>query len=147
LEHPGVGDIDHPIAFASKNISTTKRNYNTNEREGMDMVYALQKFRHYLMGGHFNMFTGHFALKYLVNKPVLGGRICRWLVLFQEYDFEIVVKPGRINEGPGHLSRVEYGEDPTSLDDTLLLMGENDRPSIGRMSSVQGCLSNPICLA
>ena len=34
------------------------------------------------------------ALKYLVNKPLLGGRICRWLLLFQEYDSEVVVKPG-----------------------------------------------------
>jgi hypothetical protein len=65
------------------------------------------------------MFTDHFALKYLVNKPVLGGRICRWLLLFQEYDFEIIVKPGRMNKGPDHLSRLEHGEEPTSLEDTL----------------------------
>jgi hypothetical protein len=37
------------------------------------MVYALQKFCHYLLGGHFKLFTDHSALKYLVNKPVLGG--------------------------------------------------------------------------
>jgi hypothetical protein len=83
------------------------------------MVYELQKFRHYLLGGHFKIFTNHFALKYLVNKLVLGGRICRWILLFQEYDFEIVVNPGRMNKGPDHLSRLEHGEDPTSLEDTL----------------------------
>jgi hypothetical protein len=37
------------------------------------MVYALQKFRHYLLGSHFKMYTNHSALKYLVNKPVWGG--------------------------------------------------------------------------
>ena len=37
------------------------------------MVYALQKFMHYLLGASFKMFTDHSALKYLVNKPVLGG--------------------------------------------------------------------------
>ena len=68
-----------------------------------------QKFRHYLLGSHFKMFTDHSALKYLVNKPVLGGRICKWLILFQEYDFEIIVKPGRLNLGPDHLSRLESG--------------------------------------
>jgi hypothetical protein len=76
------GDIDHPIAFANKNIYTAERNYTMTKREGLAMVYALQKFRHYLMGGHFKMFTDHSALKYLVNKIVLGGRICRWLLLF-----------------------------------------------------------------
>jgi hypothetical protein len=65
------------------------------------------------------MFTDHSALKYLVNKPMLGGRICRWLLLFQEYDFEIMVNPGRMNKGPDHLSRLEHGEEPTSLEDML----------------------------
>ena len=83
------------------------------------MVYALKKFRHYLLGSHFKMFTDHFSLKYLVNKPMLGGRICRWLILFQEYDFEIIVKPGKLNLGPDHLSRLELGEEPTSLDEGL----------------------------
>ena len=66
------------------------------------------------------MFTDHSTLKYLVNKPVLGGRICRWLLLFQEYDFEIIVKPGRLNAGPNHLSRIETGKEPTKLEDNLL---------------------------
>ena len=93
LAQPRVGDIDHSLAFASRNLSTTEINYTTTEREGLAMVYALQKFHHYLLGGHFEMFIDHSALKYLVNKPVLGARICRWILLFQEYDFEIVVKP------------------------------------------------------
>jgi hypothetical protein len=83
------------------------------------MMYALQKFHHYLLGGHFKMFTDHSALKYLVNKPVLGGRLCRWLLLFQKYDFEIVVNPGRMNKGPDHLLKFEYGEEPISLEDTI----------------------------
>jgi hypothetical protein len=48
LAQPGVGDIDHPIAFASRKISTFEMNYTAIEREGLAMVYALQKFRHYL---------------------------------------------------------------------------------------------------
>jgi hypothetical protein len=43
------------------------------EREGLAMVYALQKFRHYLLGKHFKMFIDHSTLKYLVKNPVLGG--------------------------------------------------------------------------
>ena len=83
------------------------------------MVYALQKFQHYLLCGHFKMYTGHSTLKYHVNKPVLGGKIFRWLLLFQEFDFEVVVKPSRLNVGPDHLSRIESGEEPTSVEDNL----------------------------
>ena len=59
LAQPGDRGIDHPIAFASRKLSSTERNYTTTEREGLAMVYALQKFRHYLLGSHFKMFTDH----------------------------------------------------------------------------------------
>jgi hypothetical protein len=120
LAQLGAGDIDNPLVFSSRKLSTVEINYTTIEREGLAIVYALQKFHHYLSGGHFKMFIDHSTLKYLVKKPVLGGIICRWLLLFREYDFEIGVKPGRMNKGPDHLSRLEHGEEPTSLEDTLM---------------------------
>ena len=119
LTQPREGGIDHPIAYSSKKLSITEKNYTTTEREGLSMVYALQKFRHYLLGASFKMFTDHSTLKYLVNKPVLGERICRWLVLFQEYEFEIIVKPGILNTGPDHLSQIDSGEEPINLEDNL----------------------------
>jgi hypothetical protein len=119
LAQPRVGDIDHPLAFASRKLSTAEINYTTTEREGLAMVYALQKFRHYLLGGNYKMFIDHSTLKYLVNKTVLQGRICIWILLFQEYDFEIIVNPGIMNKGPNHLSMLEHGEEPTSLEDAL----------------------------
>ena len=93
LTEVGGGELDHSIAFASRRLSKAEKNYSTIVCKRLAMVYALQKFRHYLLGGHFKMYTDHFVLKYLVNKPVFGGRICRWLLLFQEYDFEVIVKP------------------------------------------------------
>jgi hypothetical protein len=117
--YSGVGDLDHPIAFASRKLSESELNYNTIEKEGLAMVYVLQKFRHYLLGKHFNMFTDHSTLKYLVNRPVLGGTICRWILLFQEFYFEVIVKPGKLNVGPDHLSRVPNGEEPTILEDNF----------------------------
>ena len=119
LTHPGDRDIDHSVAFASRKLSGAEHNYSTTEREGLAMVYALLKYRHYLLGGHFKMFTDHSDLKYLVNKPVLGGKICRWLLLFQEYDFEIIVKTGKLNVSPDHLSRIESGKEPTDLEAQL----------------------------
>jgi hypothetical protein len=40
--------------------------------------------------------------------------------MFQEYDLEIIFKPRRMNKGHDHLSRLEHGEEPTNLEDTLL---------------------------
>ncbi|KAH9326243.1 hypothetical protein KI387_006421, partial [Taxus chinensis] len=61
----------------------------------------------------------HMALKYLVNNPVLQGCICRWVLLFQAFDFTIVVKPGKSNFGPDHLSRINLGEDAQIIEETM----------------------------
>jgi hypothetical protein len=63
MEQPGEGDIDHPFTFSNRKLSTIEINYTTTEREGLAMVYALQKLCHYLLGGHFKMFIDHSTLK------------------------------------------------------------------------------------
>jgi len=115
----GVGEIDHPKYFASRKLFKVEKKYTTTEREGLAMVNSLQNFRHYLLGSHFKMFTDHSALKYLVNKLVSRGNICIWLLLFQEYDFEIIVKLGILNAEPDHLSILETWEEPTRIEDNL----------------------------
>ena len=86
LTQEGGEGLDHPIEFMSHKLSKVENKYSTNERKGLAKVYMLQKYRHYLLGGHLNMYTNHSVLKYMVNMLVLGGHICRWLLLFQEYD-------------------------------------------------------------
>jgi hypothetical protein len=39
--------------------------------------------------------------------------------LFQEFEFEVIVKLGNLNAGPDHLSRVTNGDEPTNLEDTF----------------------------
>jgi len=119
LAQPWEGEIDHPISFASKKLSNIENNYMMTEREVLVMVYSLQKFIHFLLGSHFKMYIDHSALKYQVKKKMLGGRICRWLLLFQEYEFKVIVKPGKLKGGPYHLSWILTGEDAKNLDNSL----------------------------
>jgi hypothetical protein len=59
-------------------LSQAEHNYTTcTEREGLAMVYVLKRFHHYLWGGNVKFYTAPLALKYLVNKPILEGRIAR----------------------------------------------------------------------
>jgi hypothetical protein len=68
----------------------------------------------------FIFFTDHQELKYLVNKPVhQGKKNSRWLLLFQEFKFEVVSQPGKKNVNLDHLSQLETGEDPTRIEDDL----------------------------
>lgn len=104
------GTLDHPMYFTSRKLSRAEHNYTTTEREGLAMGTALQKSFDYLIGHPLKFSTYHSALKYLVNKSVPEGWICRWLLLFQEFDFQVVVKTGKKNIGPDHLSCVHHGE-------------------------------------
>jgi hypothetical protein len=54
------------------------------------MVYALHKFKHFLLGNKFVFYVDHMSLVYLVNKPQVFGKIARWLSLFLEYEFIVV---------------------------------------------------------
>ena len=83
------------------------------------MLYSMQKYHDYLLGSHFKFYINHFALKCIVNIPVLGGRIFRWIFLFKAYDFDIIVKLGKTNVGPNHLSHIMSREEGTSVDDSL----------------------------
>ena len=55
----------------------------------------------------------------MVNKPLHHGRICRWMLLFQEFEFEVVVQQGKLNVGPDHLSRIGTCEEPTGVEANL----------------------------
>ncbi len=61
------------------------------------MVFALHKFRHYLLGNQVVFYVDHKALIYLANKPRVSRKITKCLLLFLEYDFIAVYKLGKIH--------------------------------------------------
>ena len=84
LAQPGDKNMDFPISYASRQLNVAERNYTTIEREGLSMIYAVKKFRHYLLATQFVFFVDHQALLYLVNKPCATGRIVRWFIILLE---------------------------------------------------------------
>src|SRR5450759_4855007 len=94
-----------PVYYASRQMSPAEKKYTTTEREALAVVYACKKFRHYLLGYRIVFHTDHDSLKYLVNKPDLSGRIARWILLLQEFNYEVVVKPEKANSNADYLSR------------------------------------------
>jgi hypothetical protein len=85
---------DQLVVYVYRLLNKTKQNYSTTKRETLIMVFSLHKFKHYFMNNKFVFYVDHMALVYLVNKPQVLGRIVIWLLLFLEYDFIIMYKPG-----------------------------------------------------
>ncbi|RVW24641.1 Retrovirus-related Pol polyprotein from transposon 297 [Vitis vinifera] len=74
------------IYYASKTLNEAQRNYTTTEKELLAVVFALDKFRAYLVGSSIIVFTDHSALKYLLTKQDAKTRLIRWILLLQEFD-------------------------------------------------------------
>jgi Uri superfamily endonuclease len=81
------------------------------------MVYALHIFRHYMLSNRFTFFVDHMALIYLINKPHVFSKLARWLLLFLEYDFKIVYKPGRSHIMANVLSTLPNHIEPIGVPD------------------------------
>ena len=105
---------DRVIAFYSKKLSEAEANYTTNDRELLALVRFLERFRCYLEGSTFEIFTDNQVLKYFFTKPKLSRREARWGETLGNFGiFPITLKPGKIHVLGDTLSRAPHA----SIDD------------------------------
>ena len=102
------------VYYVSKTLNEAQRNYTTIEKELLAVVYALDKFRAYLVGSVIVIFTDHYALKYLLTKQDAKVRLIRWVLLLQEFNLQIKDKKGVENVVANHLSRLTIAHDSHS---------------------------------
>lgn len=123
---------DHAVAYYSKKLIPAEINYTVIERESLAIVRAVEHFRMYLTGVHFQVVTDHECLKYLQARKDCTGRLTRWALKLQEYDFEVKHRPGAQNGNADRLSRQAYPEeqniqDPSDEDEDQYFTPEGGR--------------------
>ena len=79
------------------------------------MKWAVTLFRPYLLGRHFIVYTDHSALRWLFTTRDPSSKLTRMILLLQDYDFEIIARPGTQNANADALSRLPELLPPLNL--------------------------------
>lgn len=100
-----INGVEHPIAFYSRVLNSTQKNYCPTRRELLAVIASLQHFRHYLLGSHVILRTDHYSLKWLKTFKRPEGILARWIETLSEFDYEIEHRPGRLHCNADGVSR------------------------------------------
>ena len=88
----------HPLAFASRSLTSAEQNYAQIEKETLAVTFACERFHQYLYGGkQFTVQSDHKPLETIINKPLHKAppRIQRFLLRLQKYNFRLIHVPGK----------------------------------------------------
>jgi hypothetical protein len=104
------------IECASKKFSECERRYPPIEQEAYAIMFALNRWYHYIIAGHFQLETDHRPLKWIQTKKDCAGKLGRWALRLAEFSFDVVHIPGRMNVDADSLSRAVVASVGSSLE-------------------------------
>jgi hypothetical protein len=100
-----VDGFDHPISFYSRKLSDIETRWPAHEQELYAIKQCLGRWRCYLLGSHFIVFTDNAACRWFLSHANLSAKMTRWLGFFGQFDFELQHKKGEANVVADALSR------------------------------------------
>ena len=97
------------IAFASRTLSKSERNYDAHKLEFLALKWAVtEKFHEYLYGGNFDVYTDNNPLTYVLTTAKLDATGQRWIAALANYNFDIYYRSGKTNADADALSRIPW---------------------------------------
>jgi hypothetical protein len=70
-----IDKLPHVIYYVSRTLNDAQINYSTIEKQLLAVVFALDKFRSYLLRSKIIIYSDHVALKYLFSKKDAKSRL------------------------------------------------------------------------
>lgn len=93
------------VAYASRTLGRNEQKFSATERECIAVIWAVERFRPYVEGAHFTVVTDHHSLLWLHNLNDPQGRLARWILRLQPFNFTLVHRKGKDHVVPDILSR------------------------------------------
>ena len=98
------------VSYGGRALRGTELKWNVCERECLALVEAIKQFHPYLSHNHFTVYSDNIALKWLQKIRDQNGRLGRWSIKLQGYNFTVIHKPGIKNQNADSLSRRPYAD-------------------------------------
>ena len=91
LSMEGKNGLWRPVAFFSKSLNKTERNYEIHDKEMLVIIRELENWRHLLEGTHFKfkIWTDHKNLEYFMKAQKLNQRQAQWALYLSRFDFTL----------------------------------------------------------
>ncbi|GFV09324.1 transposon Tf2-9 polyprotein [Trichonephila clavipes] len=110
----------HPVHYFSKKTTPQEEKYSSYELEVLAVIESLKKFRNYLVGNKFKIVTDCSAFQKTMSKKQLTSKIARWALFLEDFNYEIIHRPGKQMRHVDCLSRypvmtITYDEITTKL--------------------------------
>ncbi|GAO47244.1 hypothetical protein G7K_1454-t1 [Saitoella complicata NRRL Y-17804] len=99
-----------PVAYESRKLNIHELNYPVHDKEMCAIQHAFTKWRHFLLGKPFKVYTDHRSLVYFKTQKHRNQRQLRWQEKAADYDCEILYKPGKTNVVADALSRIQIDQ-------------------------------------
>ncbi|EIE88990.1 hypothetical protein RO3G_13701 [Rhizopus delemar RA 99-880] len=119
---------DKYISFVSSSLTPSQRRWSTTKRELYAIILALKKYRKFLWGKHFTIYSDHKALVYLHTQKIANPMMIGWMETLLDFDFDVVHIPGVLNKLPDQLSRLypPLEDDNKLVEDSVYKKNKNN---------------------
>lgn len=125
------------ISYASKSLSEIEKTYPPIEKEALGIVWAVERFRNYLLGITFELETDHRPLETLftaTSRPT--ARIERWLLRIQAFRFKVIYRKGSANLADCLSRLAAHVEDPEWTEETDIFIRRVMVQSLSTLSTL-----------
>ena len=133
ISHKMLDGTERPLAFASRTLSASERNYSQVEKEALSLIFGIKKFHQYLYGRHFTLITDHKPLTTILGPKqgvpqVAAARMQRWALMLSAYSYSIQFRPTLAHSNADGLSRLPLPAD--------VAVGNPEDPTIFNLTQI-----------
>ena len=150
LSHLMEDGQERPIAYASRTLSSSEKNYAQIEREALSIIFGVKKFHQFLYGRKFTLVTDHQPLLTILGPktaipPLAAAHMQRWVVVLSAYDYQIEYRSSAKHSNCDALSRLPHEDSKIGGESEIYSLSAIDKDfPITAMDIGKATLQDPV---